>query len=292
MPGPSKLRAFRLLSRRDVLLAPLALRLLACRSGESPPTDGGKAPPSSAAGGPWAATSGSNGPLADAEREAPALAPLDAVTVGTRTGQGGVLAVLLHGWGAPGDDLVPLARALAHPDARFVVPAAPLERARGGRAWWHLDGGDRPKQAWSDELPAGHRPHPAVSAARTAVQRLLRGAIEQYAPERTVLAGFSQGAMLALDVALHGDPAVHGVAVLSGALLADSLAALRSARRPRPSVLVAHGRQDPVVPFAAGESIPRMLSAHGIDVTWVPFEGGHGIPPLVVERLKRFLVQS
>jgi predicted esterase len=53
--------------------------------------------------------------------------------------RGGSAVVVLHGWGAPGDDLVPLAEALARPGVRFFVPAAPLPEMGGGRAWWHLD---------------------------------------------------------------------------------------------------------------------------------------------------------
>src|SRR3954462_9332160 len=49
--------------------------------------------------------------------------------------------VLLHGFGAPGTDLVPLANAIASPGSapRFVFPEAPLELDRFSRAWWLLD---------------------------------------------------------------------------------------------------------------------------------------------------------
>ena len=58
--------------------------------------------------------------------------------------RGGSAVVVLHGWGAPGDDLVPLAEALQRPGVRFFVPAAPLPEMGGGRAWWHLDPYARP----------------------------------------------------------------------------------------------------------------------------------------------------
>ena len=48
--------------------------------------------------------------------------------------RGGSAVVVLHGWGAPGDDLVPLAEALLRPGVRFFVPAAPLPEVGGGRA--------------------------------------------------------------------------------------------------------------------------------------------------------------
>jgi phospholipase/carboxylesterase len=214
--------------------------------------------------------------------------------------QGGLLVVLLHGWGAQGDDLVPLARELAHPRARFLVPAAPLPRPGGGRAWWQLDRNDRPVQVSSDELPPGFTPNPQLTAARQAVLALLRDARQRYRPEAIALAGFSQGAMLALDVALQvtaDDPSIARVAVMSGALLADSLAALHAQKatlRPQkkaalPAVLVSHGRADPVLPFARGTGIETVLSASGYRVTFYPFEGGHEIPAPLVERLRQFL---
>src|SRR5687767_3850191 len=77
----------------------------------------------------------------------PALAPraADAVPLQVATvtdmkesERGGVAVVLLHGWGAAGDDLVPLARRVARPRSRFFMPAGPLTRGPSGRAWWHL----------------------------------------------------------------------------------------------------------------------------------------------------------
>jgi len=219
--------------------------------------------------------------------------PLDVLTVGAMKPEdkGGQLVVLLHGWGARGDDLVPLARALARPGARFLVPAAPLLESGGGRAWWHLDPKTRPAPALSDELPEGHRPSAQLEASREAVQALLRDAKERYAPASITMAGFSQGAMLSLDVALAANPAVDRVAVLSGLLLADSLSALRAQppNAPRPAVLVTHGSADSILPFRSAERIASVLGPHGYSVTWLPFEGGHEIPPLVVARLREFL---
>jgi phospholipase/carboxylesterase len=204
---------------------------------------------------------------------------------------GGRAVVLLHGWGAPGDDLVGLAEALVRGrrSTRFFVPAAPLPSMGGGRAWWHLDSGDRPVHARSEEPPASWQPHPAVLAARTAVQALLRDIRERHQPEHVVLAGFSQGGMLSIDVALAADPPVDRVAVLSGALLADSLAALRVQRTNPPPVLVTHGRDDQVLPFTGAERLRDMLGLHGFAVTWRPFDGGHEIPAAVVRDLATFI---
>jgi phospholipase/carboxylesterase len=210
--------------------------------------------------------------------------------------RGGTAVMLLHGWGAPGDDLVPLAQELAQPRTRFFLPAGPLTEMGGGRAWWHLDPSDRPVHAWDDQPKAGHRPHPQVGAARAAVQEVLRTIVARYQPEQLMLGGFSQGAMLALDVALAGaaDPAsaplVDRVAALSGVLLEDSLPFLHIPGARRLPALVAHGRYDQVVPFGGGETIREILARHGHAVTWRPFNGGHEIPAATVEDLRRFFL--
>src|SRR5262249_28219662 len=156
-------------------------------------------------------------------------------------------------------------------------PAAPLPEVGGGRAWWHFDPDTRPPHAYGDELPPGFRPTPALLAARAAVQGVIATAVGAYAPATVSLAGFSQGAMLAMDVALAGAPGVERVAALSGLLLMDSILALASPHAARPRFLLAHGRHDVVVPFAGGARAKEVLEKHGFSVTWRPFDGGHEI---------------
>jgi phospholipase/carboxylesterase len=198
---------------------------------------------------------------------------------------------LLHGWGAPGDDLVPLAEVLARPGTRLFMPAAPLPEGGGGRAWWHLDDSDRPAFAMPDDA-SGAPPHPRLLAARTAVQQVLRTIRERHQPDTLMLGGFSQGGMLALDVALAAEPPVDRVAVLSGVLMADSRAGLQAPRAARPPVFISHGRDDQVVPVAAGELARALLLQHGFEVIWRPFAGGHGIPGPIVADLGVFLFGS
>jgi phospholipase/carboxylesterase len=202
------------------------------------------------------------------------------------------VTVLLHGWGAPGDDLVPIARVLARPDTTFVVPAAPLPHPAGGRAWWALDL-ERRQRAFAEgrptsipaEVPAG------LVAARTRVQALLRDVRARYQPQVLILAGYSQGGMLAMDVALAADPPVDRVAVLSGTLIAEGVWRARMASPNKPAVFLSHGRQDPVLPFAGSESLRSLLEANGFSVTWLPFDGGHEIAPAALEALRPFIAR-
>ncbi len=146
-----------------------------------------------------------------------------------------VAVVLLHGYGAPGDDLAPIASELLQTDAairdsvRFYVPQAIVGLddlgLPDGRAWWHLDMNRLVMAAqlgrWDglrQEVPAG------LSAARDAILGMV-DAISQETmlpKSRLVLAGFSQGAMLCTDAALHLEESVAALCLASGSLIAEA----------------------------------------------------------------------
>jgi phospholipase/carboxylesterase len=60
-------------------------------------------------------------------------------------------------------------------------------------------------------------------------------------------------------------------------------------RRPEPAVLITHGQQDPVVPFAASEALEQMLRAAGGTVQRLAFAGGHGIDPALFPGIRATL---
>ena len=205
----------------------------------------------------------------------------------------GPIVVLLHGFGAPGDDLVSLARVLrAPPGTRFVFPAAPIDLGRayaGGRAWWKIDlearllRHARGEPIDLTEVPAG------LVEARAMVEEFLSEMERALSPTRLVLGGFSQGAMLSLDVALHSTRALAGLVLMSGThLAANEWAARLPARRGVP-VFMSHGRDDELLPFAISEGLRDTLKEAGLVVDWVSFRGGHGIPPGVLDGVGAFL---
>jgi phospholipase/carboxylesterase len=265
-------------SRRDALgltLGALASSLPACRSHAPAPPEESTPPAESAsvaeqlAAAPFGGlevTSG--GDLAEDER-------------------GGIAVVLLHGYGASGDDLVSLARSLAHPRTRYVVPAGPLALPNGGRAWWPLKA--RSNYNAEQELLV---PLEQLLPARAAVQGVLRTVRERYAPETLCLLGFSQGAMLALDVALLPSPVVDRVAVLSGALPVPTAQELLRPRHARPKVFVSHGRDDRVLRFAGAERLVAQLKSADCAVSFSPFNSGHEISPGTVALLREFLFET
>ncbi|HEX4352129.1 MAG TPA: hypothetical protein VHZ95_04430, partial [Polyangiales bacterium] len=120
-------------------------------------------------------------------------------------GGDGPVVILMHGYGAGGDDLVPLAQMMpVAPRVRFVFPAAPLTPPElamfGGRAWWPIDieALQRRAAAGQAELRALETP-PGLAEARSQVIELFDEVQRELSVtgERIILGGFSQGAMLA-----------------------------------------------------------------------------------------------
>jgi phospholipase/carboxylesterase len=175
--------------------------------------------------------------------------------------------VLLHGWGADADDLLDLGQELADPATALVALRAPDPHPYGvGRQWYDLQ-----QPQWPD-LPA----------ARQALRGRLLQLGERLPLERTVVLGFSQGAAMALDVAT--ELPIAGLIACSGYPHPDW-----TPRPPLARVLLTHGRQDPVVPFAASEDILRRLRLQGGSAELLGFEGGHTIDPTLFPALRQFL---
>lgn len=215
------------------------------------------------------------------------------LTTIVRGGEGPPTFLLLHGYGSGAEDFVPFARTIVlKPSARFVFPQAPESTVPpdgpiGGRAWWRLDLEDH--FAPGARLPDLSKTHPrGLDVAAERVRTLLHDlAWSPGGP--VVLGGFSQGAMVASEIAFTTDDALAALVILSGTPV-DEAAWLRGlARRRGLPVFVSHGRADPILPFASADRFREELEAAGLKVTWVPFDGGHEVPGQVVTALNAFL---
>lgn len=207
---------------------------------------------------------------------------------------GGLVVAMLHGFGADAYDLLPLAEVVAAPPGTtWLFPHAPHEVEIGphmtGRAWFPIDlmalqlalMSGRTRDLAKDEPPA-------LATSRQMVAQMLGDFGADLG--RTVLAGFSQGAMTATSLAMHADKAPAGLGILSGTLIeAAQWQRLAPARRGL-RYMQSHGRQDPMLGFAAAEALHQLLDGAGWQGPFVAFGGGHEIPGAALRAFSELLL--
>ena len=190
------------------------------------------------------------------------------------------MVVGLHGWGANAQNVASLAPLLNLPEYQLLFPNAPFPNpyASGGKMWYSFRQPQQSPEQGYQELAES--------------QRLLTDWLESLESNtgiplsRTILAGFSQGGAMTLDVGLHLPLA--GMAVLSGYLHPIS-----QPIEPRtfPPVLIVHGRQDSVVPLSAAHKSRDTLTAMEVAVEYQEFDMGHEISPEVLTLIRSFVTK-
>lgn len=184
------------------------------------------------------------------------------------------LFVNLHGWGANGADLAPLATIYDIPACYYFFPTAPFNHPEvlGGKAWYALE----------------TKAYEGLGESRQQLQDWLRSLADLTGVplSRTVLGGFSQGGAMALDVGL-GLP-LAGIISLSGYLHFQP----ETSDTERPPILLLHGTQDQVVPLAAAQFAQQNLAAIGAKVDFHEFEGGHEIPLEIIPLIRNFVLEQ
>lgn len=204
-----------------------------------------------------------------------------------KSGKAASVVVFLHGYGADGADLLGLADPLAPhlPDTLFLAPDAPEPCAGNpfGRQWFpipRLDGSSEAEAARGLAQSAADLNH--FLDARLAEAGL--GA------DRLALVGFSQGTMMALEVAPRRPEPVACVVGFSGRLLRPE--ALGADTVSRPPVLLVHGDADPMVPYEDMDRAGQALLAAGFPTYAFTMRGtGHGIAPDGLSAALGFLKQ-
>ncbi len=182
------------------------------------------------------------------------------------------LVILLHGYGADGNDLFGIAQALAPhlPNTAFRSPNAPERCTTNpmGYQWFPI--------SWLDGSSEQEMAEGAERAKKTLHAYLDEAMAEEgMTPDRTVIIGFSQGTMMSLDVTMRRDEAFAGLVGFSGRLIESD--APMTCKTP---VLLVHGDQDPMVPVASIHEAREALEKADVPVLWHISEGvGHGIAP-------------
>ena len=193
--------------------------------------------------------------------------------------------IWLHGLGADGHDFEPVVPMLELGVAlRFVFPHAPVRPVtiNGGmqmRAWYDIDP-RRPLAGTAD-----------IRESADAVEDLVRNEEAQGVPRsRIALAGFSQGGVIALRLALGSESRFAGVMALSTYVhdhehLADVIS-FASIDTP---ILMAHGQMDPMIPIARAITSREALAGLGYEVEWREYGMGHEVCPQEIADIARWL---
>ena len=180
--------------------------------------------------------------------------------------------VLFHGRGADEHDLVPLLHAL-DPAGLYdgFTPRGPLSLPPGGAHWYMV--------------PRVGYPDPATFAQGFAAATRF---VDDLPHEHVVLGGFSQGAVMALSVALGaGRPRPDAVLAFSG--FVPVVDGWELGEGPWPPVAIGHGTYDEVIPVEFAHRSRDLLAAAGVDVLYRESPLGHAIDPDFVGELREFL---
>ena len=191
------------------------------------------------------------------------------------------LLVLHHGRGSDEQDLMGIAGVI-DPDRRFhvVTPRAPLRLQGSPGFHWYLV----PRVGYPD--PDSFRGAYAELAAfhdelweRTGL-----------GPDRTVLGGFSMGTVMSYALGLGGDrPAPAGILALSGFIPTVDGWEPSLADRTDTSVLIAHGRNDPVIPVTFARRAHELLEQAGFQVDYRESDAAHNVDPGDIPRTTAWL---
>jgi phospholipase/carboxylesterase len=205
--------------------------------------------------------------------------------------------IWLHGLGASGDDFVPVAEALHLPHPmRHIFPHAPQMPVtiNGGfvmPAWYDIR--DMDPSSWNRTGHDSRQDAEGIRASQKQIDALIEREIARgIAPSHIFLAGFSQGGAIALQCGLRRQPGLGGILALSTYLpLADTVATEAGEAGLHTPLFMAHGRQDPVVPYALGTHSRGLLEDAGCRVDWHEYGMPHSVCMEEIDDISRWLSQ-
>lgn len=199
--------------------------------------------------------------------------------------------VLFHGYGADCWDLFGLKDYLdPNSDYNWYFPNGSMA-AQGlpmGRAWFPID-----IQALEEAMARGGFRHMSNDRPKQ-VDQLLPQIYTMFQemglkPEDTIIGGFSQGAMLSLEVILDSDIPFAGLIQFSSTLFDKNNLPLRAMKREGFRFFQSHGKADAILPYYAAEVLHMLLNKAGWFGDLHTFSGGHEIPLKTIEAAKQFI---
>ncbi len=197
--------------------------------------------------------------------------------------------IWLHGLGADGHDfesIVPELDLLDTGAIHFVFPNAPVQPVT-------INGGME-MRAWYDILEMSLERKvdiKGIYASAELLDQVIQKEIDKgIATENIVLAGFSQGGVLALHVGLRYQYKLAGILALSTYLpTVEQLKTERAEANISTPVLMAHGTLDPVVTIQSGKAACNELQAMGYCIQWQEYEMEHSLCLEEIKQISAFL---
>ena len=214
------------------------------------------------------------------------MASLQGPRAAPKSGATKSLVILLHGYGADGNDLFGLAEPLSGymPDTAFRSPNAPDRSAMNpmGYQWFPIPWLDGSSEA---DMQVGFRR--SVELLNAYIDDSM--AEEGVTAEQTALVGFSQGTMMSLYVAPRRAEQMACVVGFSGRLVDENLA---QDAKVKPPVLLVHGDLDEMINVSEMSIAETALRVAGFEVrTHVSRGTGHGIAPDGLTLALQFLME-
>ncbi len=206
-------------------------------------------------------------------------ASLQLETVERQTGDSPRYSIIwLHGLGADGHDFEPIVDEFDFdrlPAIRFIFPHAPMRAVtvNGGyvmRAWYDIV---------SIDFKPGREEEEGVRLSALQIEALIeRENSRGISDSHILLAGFSQGGVVALHTGLRHPQRLAGILALSCYMaLTDTLASESSAANRDVPIFMAHGRHDPVIPYDFGKRSAKLLQAQGYALKWHAYDTEHSV---------------
>lgn len=194
------------------------------------------------------------------------------------------VVIWLHGLGADGHDFEGILPQLNLPDShniRFIFPHAPVQPVtiNGGMAM----------RSWYDIVSttiADRADLAGIDASRCIVDELIEQQIEQgIAADKILLAGFSQGGLVALHSGLHSQNKLAGVLALSTYYPQQCLRAVTN----NVPVFMAHGLYDQVIPVTVAQQAQQLFEKLELPVEWQAYPMEHQVCQAEIEAISNWL---
>lgn len=183
---------------------------------------------------------------------------------------------------------------------KFILPEGLVILGPQQHAWWPIDQMKLMMAIQTNDFSITEETPFGIDSVRDKISDLIKQTVEecqQYNPKfsisnNVILSGFSQGAMVSLDISLHIKEKPLAIALLSGGIICKNLWEnnISEGRIKGIKVFQSHGVVDPILPIVIGRSVNTLLKGSGADLTYHEFNGGHTIPFEIVIELNKFLL--